>query len=418
MKKPSAATITSSCTILLLMTLSAISSASANVYAIQLHPRDARHKSRRSLLEAHDNNNKLYNDGGMDYFGSIAIGNPPQTFRVCFDTGSSNYIVVPQVNCSFCWDRDGHAKDMYNHQVSTTATGIFSTDDVTLAPGVVAQGQRFLEAMGEQGNLGTFWDDGIVGLGFPALASPGSLPIMETQIRQNQLDQPIFSFYLNPHGPGELTLGGYNPQRFDCHLRFSKVVQPAYWRIVVDQVVGKVGGREYSVTSTFSTILSAIVDSGTSQIVGPLEDVQALAALAGASFYGSGGYWLDDCANLVPDVSFRIDGHDYVIQGEDLITPYQLSDGNYLCHLDMSASSSTSTWILGYPFMRQYYTVFNYGEQKVGFAPVRRPHQEDSGSRGGTSGSTSRKKKGWMELLSQSVALKPSFLALGQVRRL
>ncbi|XGW28898.1 hypothetical protein V3C99_008589 [Haemonchus contortus] len=43
-------------------------------------------------------NERLVDSGNTEYYGPILIGNPPQTFNVVFDTGSSN-LWVPCVNC-------------------------------------------------------------------------------------------------------------------------------------------------------------------------------------------------------------------------------------------------------------------------------------------------------------------------------
>lgn len=39
--------------------------------------------------------------------------------------------------------------------------------------------------------------DGILGLGFPALAVDGVRPPLDSLVDQGALDKPVFSFYLN-----------------------------------------------------------------------------------------------------------------------------------------------------------------------------------------------------------------------------
>lgn len=107
----------------------------------------------------------------------------------------------------------------------------------------------------------------------------------------------------------------------------------------------------------------AIVDSGSSFLIGPRPQVQAIAALLGAREMTEGGYRVD-CRTEVPSLSFTLGGREFRLEREDLIVSEVWGGG---CRLGLEPHDY-AFWILGDVFMRKYYVLFDYGRQRLGFA--------------------------------------------------
>jgi len=315
--------------------------------------------------------------GNAQYYGSVTIGNPPQSFEVIFDTGSSN-LWVPKVGCTHCGNRFFGRKHKYDHAQSSTyvadggvfnirygsgsVSGFYSLDDVVLADDLVVQGQTFAEVQ-DAGGLGLAYTfgkfDGILGLAFKSISVDQKVPVFENAITQGLLDAPLFAFYLGDMSSGELTFGGIDSTKYvGDTINYVNLTSATYWEINVDSIA--VGTGYESAPNQ-----KGIVDSGTSFIVGPKAEIRKLAASVGATANFMGEYTVD-CATVddLPDVTFTINGIDYSIPGNKVI----IRSGN-TC-LFTFVGEDFGLWILGDTFMRQFYTVFNYEEQTVGFAPA------------------------------------------------
>merc|ERR1712232_93423 len=240
-------------------------------------------------------------------------------------------------------------------------------ESVTIADDIVVEGQRFggIEDAGGLGlasSIGKF--DGILGLGFTSISIDGATTVFENALKQNLLDQPIFSFYLGDNAPGELTFGAYDPTKFTGDLTYVKLQAATYWQIALDQASA---GDSY----TSATNQTAIVDSGTPLIAGPKAEITKLAQAVGAKPNIMGEYTID-CTTLdrVPDVSFKIDGKEYVVPGKN--TVIQSQNTCLFAFMGVDFPPPGPQWILGDVFMRQFYTVFNYVDQTIGFATAKK----------------------------------------------
>ncbi|XP_012314628.2 cathepsin E [Aotus nancymaae] len=328
-------------------------------------------------------NEPLINYLDMEYFGTISIGSPPQNFTVIFDTGSSN-LWVPSVYCtspackkhtrfqpsqSNTYNQPGQS---FSIQYGTgSLSGIIGSDQVSVE-GLTVVGQQFGESVTEPGQ--TFVDaefDGILGLGYPSLAVGGVTPVFDNMMAQNLVDLPMFSVYMssNPEGGAgsELIFGGYDHSHFSGSLNWVPVTKQAYWQIALDNI--QVGG-----TVMFcSDGCQAIVDTGTSLITGPSDKIKQLQNAIGAAPVD--GEYAVECANLnvMPDVTFTINGVPYTLS-PTAYTLLDFADGMQFCSsgfqgLDIHPPAGP-LWILGDVFIRQFYSVFDRGNNRVGLAPA------------------------------------------------
>ncbi|XP_026180501.1 napsin-A [Mastacembelus armatus] len=329
----------------------------------------------------------LTNFMDAQYYGRISIGTPPQNFTVLFDTGSSN-LWVPSIHCSFldiaCWFHH-----RYNSKKSSTyvengtkfsiaygrgsLSGFISGDTVSIA-GLSVPGQQFAEAVKQPGIAFAFaWFDGVLGMAYPSISVDKVTPVFDTIMAAKLLPQNIFSFYIsrNPKAAvgGELVLGGTDPQYYTGDMHYVNVTRKAYWQIKMDGV--DVGNQ----LTLCKAGCQAIVDTGTSLIVGPREEVRALQKAIGALPLLMGEYMID-CKKIpsLPVISFSIGGKMLNLTGEDYVLK-ESQMGLSLClsgfmALDIPPPAGP-LWILGDVFIGKFYTVFDRNADRVGFAPAK-----------------------------------------------
>ncbi|XP_007531394.2 napsin-A-like isoform X1 [Erinaceus europaeus] len=324
----------------------------------------------------------LSNYINVQYYGDIGLGTPPQIFSVVFDTGSSN-LWVPSRRCHFfslpCWFHhrfNPKASSSFKPNGTKFAiqygtgrlSGILSEDKLTIG-GISGASVMFGEALWEPSLVFTFAKfDGILGLGFPILAVGGVRPPLDALVDQGLLDKPVFSFYLNrdPEAAsgGELVLGGVDPAHYVPPLTFLPVTLPAYWQISMERVTAGPG-------LTFCPHgCAAILDTGTSLITGPSEDIRALnRALGGIPLLA--GEYLIECSSVpkLPTVSFLLGGTWFNLTAQDYVIQI-VRGGVRLCvsgflALDVPPPAGP-LWILGDVFLGAYVAVFDRGDPRGG----------------------------------------------------
>uniref|UniRef100_A0A8C9FQL4 Pepsin B n=1 Tax=Pavo cristatus TaxID=9049 RepID=A0A8C9FQL4_PAVCR len=313
------------------------------------------------------------------YFGEISIGTPPQNFLVLFDTGSSN-LWVPSMLCNTpaCGN---HAK--FNPSASSTyinngqrVTLSYGSGTLTVLLGydtlrirtITVRNQEFGLSRDEPTQPFYYAQfDGIMGMAYPALAAGGTPTPLQGMLQQNQLKQPIFSFYFsrNPtyNYGGELVLGGVDSRLFTGDIVWAPVTQELYWQVAIDEfAIGQ------SATGWCSQGCQAIVDTGTFLLTVPQQYLSRFLQAVGAQ-ETSYGYAVD-CSEIqsLPTIAFIING----VQLPLSPSAYVLKNNGY-CTVGIEVTYLPSQdgqplWILGDVFLKEYYTIFDMAYNRIGFA--------------------------------------------------
>ncbi|KAM6951187.1 pepsin A-like [Aplochiton taeniatus] len=312
----------------------------------------------------------MTNDADMSYYGVISIGTPPQSFNVIFDTGSSN-LWVPSIYCSSTacnnhhkfnpstsstYKNNGQALNI--HYGTGSMTGFLGYDTVTVG-GLAVQNQIFGLSESEAPFMANMVADGILGLAYPRLAASGATPVFDNMMSENLVSSDIFGVYLSRNSAqgSEVTFGGVDSNHYTGQIAWIPLSAETYWQITVDsitingQVVACNGGCQ------------AIVDTGTSLIAGPTQDIASMNSWVGAT--SQNGDNAVNCNNIgsMPVLTFNINGNAFTLPA----SAYVRQSAYYGCSTGFQGGDS-NLWILGDVFIREYYTIFSRANNMVGLA--------------------------------------------------
>uniref|UniRef100_A0A7M4E6L2 Embryonic pepsinogen-like n=1 Tax=Crocodylus porosus TaxID=8502 RepID=A0A7M4E6L2_CROPO len=292
----------------------------------------------------------LMNYFDVKYYGTIYIGTPPQGFNVVFDTGSSN-LWVPSVTCQSLACQNHR---MFNASKSSTyqsagynisiqygmgsMAGVVGSDIVLLST-FIDTNQQLALATSEPGLTFAYTDfDGILGLAYPDIAVEGLIPVFDNLMIKNLVKQHLFSVYLGRKVFGSMLIfGGIDESYFTGPIHWIPVSYQGYWQISMDRYV-----------ITCESGCQAIVDTGTSLLAGPASEVNNLQKVIGIN--------CNDIPSL-PDIIFVINGIQFPLPPSAYTEQGLGAPSDYL-------------WILGDVFIREYYSIFDRENNRVGLANI------------------------------------------------
>jgi cathepsin D len=319
-----------------------------------------------------------------EYFGEVDIGSPPQKFTVIYDSGSSN-LWVPSKSCTNCksgsprYESSSSSTYAKNGQSFTmqygtgSCQGFLSKDNIVMG-GLTIEGFTFGEVTKEAADVfGQAPFDGILGLG-PAAAAVDKVPMpMQMLVDQKKIQHNVFAFYLASGGKSGsmLSLGGTDSSFYTGDFTYVKLSLAArllpYWLISASDI--KVDGKSTG-SCNFLTGCEMVVDIGTSVLAGPPSAMNALIAKIGNVSA--------DCSNVasLPTLSFTFAGKDFDLGPDFYVIRAKDDSGKEQCQLGIEGvNAGVPIWILGDPFLRKYYTVWDAEQKRVGFATATQPSQ-------------------------------------------
>ncbi|KAK3941357.1 vacuolar protease [Diplogelasinospora grovesii] len=311
------------------------------------------------------------------YFSEITIGNPPQSFKVVLDTGSSN-LWVPSSECGSIacylhkkYDSSAsstHQKNGSSFEItygSGSLSGFVSNDNVRIGD-IEIKGQDFAEATSEPGLAFAFGRfDGILGLGFNTIAVNGIVPPFYKMIEQKAIDEPVFSFFLDDtDGESEVVFGGVNKERYEGKITTIPLRRKAYWEVDFDAI-------SYGDDTAELEKTGVILDTGTSLIALPSSLADMINAQMGAKKGYSGQYSIEcDKRDSLPDVTFTLAGYNFTLGPYDYVLEVSGSCISTFMGMDFPAPTGPLA-ILGDAFLRRYYSIYDLGTNTVGIATAK-----------------------------------------------
>ncbi|KAH9944875.1 acid protease [Amylocystis lapponica] len=347
---------------------------------------------RRKLSPANLPLTDFFKGTDLQWFGNISVGTPPQELTVVFDTGSFTLEFASTQCGSECSGQvqfDASKSSTYvdggDEQTLDFGTGVgvdpvtssneyeltvrSGTDTVSLA-GFTATGVSLSTIVKQSKAFNVDPFSGILGM------PPSTDGVFGAFVNQGL--PALFGMYLTPKATGnaELTLGGYDSSKFTGDLSYAPTTGGEGGNWVLTSSTLAVNGKT---TDTLNSQRDIIFDSGTSNVVFDTQTTEAIYAIISSDIKpyskesGAYGIACDKVASLPAqiDVTFTTasgKAFNLTIPSSELSVGPFPDDSSTCQTLINSSGDSDDELILGGSVLKHYYSVWDVGNQQIGFA--------------------------------------------------
>jgi len=321
----------------------------------------------------------------LGYFATIQAGTPLRNFSLIMDSGSSDFwiggegcisesggdcgnhvFLGPNSSSSF----QDSGKNFQVTYGSGQVAGNIISDNVNLA-GFTLNNHTFGVALVEsQDFTNNSLADGLMGLAKSPLSQQGVITPVESLAKQGSISEAITSYKLSRTADGlndgEITFGGLDQSKFDpkTAVTVDNVNALGFWEAPMNI---SVNGQDLGLTGRTS-----ILDTGTTLIIAPSNDVTAVhAKIPGAKSDGQGGFTIP-CTNTAV-LSMTFGGQQFDINPLDLLfTPVDPNNlqGECISALAAGQIGGPLQWLAGDVFLKNAYYSTNVDKNTITLAKL------------------------------------------------
>ncbi|KAH9945288.1 acid protease [Epithele typhae] len=309
----------------------------------------------------------------VGYIATVQMGTPPQDYRLLMDSGSADLWVAGES----CQSEGGGTCGPHTTLGTTSSssfkdsgkafevtygtghvTGTIVTDDITVA-GLTLSAHSFGAAATESTDFSdsSVPFDGLMGLAQSTLSNQQVLTPVESMAKAGLITDAITSYKISRvsdgTNDGEITFGGLDETKFDSATltTFNNAASgqaAGFWEGAMDAVT--VDGTDTGLTGR-----TAILDTGTTLIIAPTADADAVHKLiSGAQSDGQGGFVIPCNTNSTVALSFG--GTSFDISTKDLVFAQADNTGtNCISGISSGQIIDATTWLVGDVFLKNAY---------------------------------------------------------------